>query len=433
MFSIIPTAIKLPQENTLISVLKGLDDLYLENPWFSVDKTEANMKFLLNQRESKMGTIFAAPRLFIRDHQSGKFSSRYLVQYTDTETQRKTFAFKKPYIPEQNRANWPNKYKFSLSVKPKIKTDTDTIMERIDYITCAATEFVFIGVKSKFSPSQQCAHDATLINEIFAHLGCPADELKELLSEDYFKYFLEPPTWQNVIGASGYREIMNNREDDKYDGLFDVVRFLLKNRKTAQRTKEKFDKVAMNILLMDNIRIVPNIKRIKWTLNGKDEDGKPTEKDFSIVDYNLSFYIKIPGLTPDKFPERLLCTAPKRGQPNKLMTLDEFQSLYGVTAQTSYDSVKFPNVLDCFTFIGNEIELSIYARGQPKSSWVVKSIIYSKSNQQNAQKSSIIKSFMFDDDDDAENPGESANVPRNLSDLMGEGLTGEDLDELANI
>ena len=112
-----------------------------------------------------------------------------------------------------------------------------------------------------------------MVNGLMSHLGCK----RELLSEKYFTYLQSPPMWQNVLGSSGYKEIWNPGEPEKLNNLFEVVRSAARGKNSEAR--KKLSQQAFNVVVTNNITIVPTMKRSVCT---KVEEAYP--RDFSEED-----------------------------------------------------------------------------------------------------------------------------------------------------
>ena len=142
--------------------------------------------------------------------------------------------------------------------------------------------------------------------------------------------------------------------------LFDVVRSAARAKNSEAR--KKLTKQAFSVVVTNNIRIIPTMKRSVCT---KMEEG--TEREHNTSDCNWMFYLEMPEFAPNTFPKKMLCKTPTREDPRKLMTFEELESLYGTDRSQKWE---------CAPHLRNEAEMNVYSKSQMRSQWYVTDLVY---------------------------------------------------------
>lgn len=397
---LIPSEIKLPTENVVLSILKGTTDIYIENPWFSVETAQAISKNIFTEINSKQqgkrkGIRLQSPRLFIKDNKNGKFTTYFVIQYTNDKKLKRYVRIVRPYIDEDNK----NKFKNVLSIRTNrtIETDDiDKIMETLDHIVCIVIEFMLVSFMVKFDVSKcgNHAHDAQLYDALFAHIG-----LENMMKSSFFTHITVPYIWEDTDAGTGIKAISSinskvreEKEDDnkKFYSLIEAIKSVLKTK--IQKIVNNEDIIYKAISKTANV--IPSMRKILYRHIDKNSEEKELVEDI-IPDFKFAFYIKCDGM-PKNFPEFMLCKTPVKNNMEHIMDREELDSLYSNVNSYFTD-------YECYMFIKSQIDLGFFAAGQPKSLWYVSTFIYKKKEVNKTSRLGYIEDYMLETVDENEN------------------------------
>ena len=379
---VIPSKIDVP--NTMLDLLKGTNDLWLQNGCFEVvkDKYTAEL-FKQNIVKGKNdGISLRSPRLFIRSPNNG-FVSQYRIEFTSKLMNRETYRFAKP--SEKNYPNGIAKRKNFLRTRIVDREAEMQAMIRIDNIVYVTTEFLLLATVLGYD-FRTCNSDRELVEGLLKVLSPNHyQELLARISEDYWKNIANPPLWTMDETVAGNYRIVNDDPSSGFVSLFNMI-FDTKTGKGKPQPgsvqediykslfhgKIKGNAVYDFLMNTPSNDIMPMCKRVVYYIEGEDGDeGKTTEE------IRLLFFVEEKSgqdYSPN-FPQSLYTKVVKRGGVYDSLTGKDYMTMIGYRDNPSNDMSTY---YKGFIWLRNSIDLIKYGPHQTHSNWIVTETILTK-------------------------------------------------------
>ena len=407
----IPSKINVP--STMIGLLKGTHDLWLQNTVFVVaDKDNKYLKDILktNIIHGKQDALqIKAPMLYIKNSITGEFTKNFRLELTSKLVSKEIYRFSRP--SEMCYPSKMAKRKNVIRTKIMDREAEMNAMITIDNIVYMTLEYLILATFANYDFSK-CTTDEELITGLFKTISPKHYEtLLTMLSDKYYELMTNPPLWEKDEVINGNFKIINDDEyDNKYVSLFNLIYATKAGDKKKTIPNSCQEDIVNNLfkgktkgnVLYDFIMstssndIVPMCKRINYEI----DEGYKT-----IDEMRLTWFVK-EVKAPDynaNFPASMYTKEIKRGNRYEPITGKDFMTMIGygdVDEQATY--------YKGFIWVNNKLDLVKYDKHQVHVSWVVSECILTKTD--NAKVKFQIEDDYFNDmDDDNDEEKQAAN------------------------
>ena len=407
----IPSKINVPA--TMLDLLKGTNDLWLQNNVFVVADT--NSKYLKEMLKTNIihgkqdALQIKAPMLYVKNDKTGQFTKNFRLELTSKLANKETYRFSRP--GEMCYPSKMAKRKNVIRTKIMDREAEMNAMIAIDNIIYMTLEYLILATFANYDFSK-CTSDQELITGLFKAISPKHYEtLMAMLSDKYYTLTSKPPLWEKDENVNGNFKIVNEDEDDnKHMSLFNLIYATRAGDKKKTTPNSCQEDIVNNLfkgktkgnVLYDFIMatasndIVPMCKRVNYEI----DDG------YKMLDeLRLTWFVKevkAPDYNPN-FPSSMYTKEIKRGGRSDPIIGKDFMAMIGygdVDEQATY--------YKGFLWVNNRLDLVKYDKHQVHISWVVSEYILAKTD--NAKAKFQVEDDYFNDDDEEKTLDDSQQV-----------------------